>query len=155
MPNDADITRYIWNEENLNKYRDELIKRDLTKAKYPWEPDLWAATRKLFFINPIGSLEQNMETISIVINYMRYIPEDTLLKLLLTYDPPLLSVEFMSETEPRSCQFQHRKLDLLEQIIKKGDAGLLRKLYQYIDLSSYHEYADEIEALIKEETRCE
>ena len=154
MSNSEGIVRYIWNEENLNEYRKELKGRDPAKAKYSWEPEVWAATHKLFFINPTGSLDQNMETISLVINYMRYIPEDTLLSRVLAYDPPIFRVQYMSETEPGSCQFQFRKVDLIEQIIKKRDIRLFRRLYQHIDLSSYLEYGHEMAVMMAEDANC-
>ena len=150
--NGDNIDRYIWNDENLNEYRKELRERDPTKVEDPWEPIIWSATRKLFFINPTGSLDQNMETISLIMNYMRYMPEETLLSRIFAYDPPIFRVEFMSETEPSSCQFHHRTLDLIEQIIKKRDSGLLRKLYHHIDWSTYTNYKAEIEVLLTEDT---
>lgn len=95
-----------------------------------------------------------METISLIINYMRYLPENTLLSRVLAYDPPIFRVEYMSETEPGSCQFQFRTLDLVEQIIKKRDSNLLRKLFPYIDFNAYADYKAEIETMMIEDANA-
>ena len=77
-------------------------------------------------------------------------PEESLLKCVFHYTSPIFRVEYMAEIEPSSANFQYRCLDLIEEILKRKDSNLLRKLYPYINLSMYENQKRSIEALLRE-----
>lgn len=141
-----DISQVTWNGENLQKYRDEI------KEKAPPEKDrLWELGHKLFFVNPVGTYRQNRDLVGLVVNYMMYnVKEEILLQHIFAYEHPIFRADCMSEVRPRTGEFRPIKYDLIEQIIKRKDASLLRKLYDYINLSDYTEYAIELNALLNQ-----
>ena len=141
-----DLLQHIWTEENLEKYRISL--RDNAQLQ---DASSRHASRKLFFISPKGTLLQNDLLVELVVNYINQnVKESTLLELLLSHGTPVFRANCMSETAPRSGEFVPRSFDLIEQIVKRKDALLLKKLYQYIDLSEYEDYAKEIDALMND-----
>lgn len=150
MPWSGDVSRQIWSEKNLEEYKEELKSRDPTNVEFSWIPEFWATTHKLFLINPVGTVEQNLEMINLIICYKRYMPEESLLKCVFHYTSPIFRVEYMAEIEPSSANFQYRCLDLIEEILKRKDSNLLRKLYPYINLSMYENQKRSIEALLRE-----
>ena len=141
---DPDISQVTWNDENLQTYRNEL------QEKAPQEKDrLWELGHKLFYVNPVGTYRQNEELVGLVVNYtMNNVKEDVLLQRLFAYEHPIFRVYCMAEVRPRTGEFRPIKYDLVEQIIKRKDASLLRKLYDYINLSDYAEYSLEINELL-------
>ena len=135
-----DLSQFIWNEENLMAYRQSLAENLL-------KPNDWS--HKLFYVDPEGTLLQNELLIGLVVNYIcGNVKEETLLELLLSHGKPVFRVKCMSETAPRSGEFVPMVFDLIEQIVKKKDSPLLKKLYHYIDLSQYKNFAEEIVALV-------
>ena len=127
---------YIWNEENLRRYRASL--------REPGEP---AITHQLFYIDPKGSLLQHEMLLALTVNYVfRNVEEDVLVNSLLREKPVLWDMEFMSETEPGSGEFQRCRCDLLEKILQRKDVSLLRRLYHVIP----PERREQVDGILKE-----
>ena len=130
------IIPYIWNEENLRRYRESLKEQKETPMSH-----------YLFYIDPKGSLMQHQMLLALSVNYaFRNVQEDVLVKELLREEPVLWKMEFMSETEPGSGEFRRGTCDLLEKILQRKDVSLLRRLYHVIP----PERREEVDALLKE-----
>ena len=118
-----EITPYLWNQENLERYRQSL--------KHQEKPPM---SRKIFYVEPRGTLAQQDMLLALAVNYQfGNVREDDLVKILLSFETPLTRMDFMSETEPGSGAFQPVTCDLLEKIIRRQDVGLLRRIYQAIE----------------------
>lgn len=118
-----DITPHIWNEENLQRYRNSLKK--LT------QPPM---SREIFYIDPQGTLKEHTMLLALALNYAcRNVSDDVLVESLLDFQTPLTRMEFMSETEPGSGEFHHGTCDLLAKIMERKDTALLRRIYDAIE----------------------
>ena len=141
IPQKPHISQCTWNEENLERYRCSLNTDARQSPPY--------ACCKFFYIDPKGTLMQNELLVSVVINYIGgNVRESTLLNALLSHGSPIFRTNCMQETAPESGKFIPVSFDLIQEIIKKEDAPLLKKLYPYIDLSEYEPFADQIAALM-------
>lgn len=140
---EAKMDDYLWSEKNLQKYRGEL-----SGEKADGKPHREVG-HKLFFIPPVsGTVYQNLDLIELVTCYKSgNVSEKVLLKM--AFELPSLQIEIMSETAPRSGEFEYRKYDLLEAIIEKRDGALLRKLLPIIDLTKYCDSSSTIDELLR------
>ena len=145
---EPDILTYAWNDENLKRYLNELKQSTLRANDRPWEPGC-----KLFYINPVGSLRQNEDLIGLVTNYMMHnVKEEVLLRQIFSHGHPIFRTNCMAEVRPGTGEFRPIRYDLVEEIIKRKDSSLLKKLYDHINLSDYADYAEEIDFLLSERT---
>ena len=132
-----DITPHIWNQENLQTYRDSL-------KELPELPQ----TRKLFYVNPKGNLKDHEMLLALSVNYQaRNVSEEVLVNSLLAFETPLTRMEFMCEQEPGSGEFHHATCDLLARIMERKDTALLRRIYEAIEPHR----RSEVDALLEQE----
>ena len=114
---------YIWNEENLARYRASLQEQEEVPM-----------THMLFYIDPKSSLQQHNMLLSLCINYrLNNVTEDVLVNCLLAEQPLLLKMDFMSETEPGSGEFHRGTCDLLKHLVERKDVSVLRRIYHAMD----------------------
>jgi len=133
------ISKVTWNNQNLTNYIKEINNGQIDKT-----------SRKLFFVNPTGTVLQNEKTISLVVNYaLNNISSSDLLKQLFDFEIPKIKVKCMAETEPASGKFSEVVYDLIPYIVKNNDSKLMKKLYKYIDIKDYTEYCTSILSMIE------
>lgn len=135
---------YIWNEENLKRYLEELRRANMEENGRQREKQC-----KLFYIDPLDNLLQNETMVAVIVNYMGYnIRPAVLLEMVLSFDKPVFCVQAMIETSPDSGEFESITFDLLEQMILRRDTKLLALLYEHIDFEKYAKHKKAIEMLL-------
>lgn len=137
---EPNILDYIWNKENLNKYRKELVAQQGPEA--PFE-------HKIFFIEPSGTYRQSMDLIQIVTAYiLGNVREEIILETIFSQEPPVFRVDCMYEIRTGSGKFEYLCFDLIQEIIEQEDIPFLEDLYPLIDPSDYSDYAEKINELL-------
>ncbi len=139
-----DIADYIWNGENLRRYREKL-----ERGCPPEEEALWGMSCMLFYVDPPGTLAQCEDLVELVVSYARSgrLSDRLVSEVLLGRGRPIFRVDCMAETAPLSGEFRPVRFDLIEKAVKNRDCALLKRLLPYIDLSAFEEFREEIAAL--------
>lgn len=124
---DRDIDKIIWNETNRKAYLESI------KASNQ-EEDCYANTHKYFLIDPpFSTIKQAEAILSCTIGYkMNAIDQEALVEMLTAFEKPAFRMVMMSETAPRSGEFKEVVVDLIEEIKKRKDEALLKRLELYL-----------------------
>ncbi len=94
-------------------------------------------TRRIFFVDPKGSIAANEQLISVVINCLtRGEIVEKYLDDLLARKNPVITTTFMGEDEPGSCTFSQKTCDIAVTAIRFADNISFEKICKRIDFKS-------------------
>lgn len=121
------ITSVSWDESKRSHYTNS------TENK--------STGRRWYFVDPIGSYQQNEHLMNVHVNYcVSHRIKDEWLEEILSAEVPVLRCEIMQESEPGLGDFHMVSMDLVCDFIRLLDLRRLEDVYDHIQFDKYDDY---------------